>query len=256
MRRHEAELQHVVPVQIGDGQSPYAHTPDYRTVAELALARGLAQKYYLEARTDELTNIGNRRAFNEDLQDALEGVTETTNIAVLYLDVDGLKRVNDADGHDEGDRLLKMVASSFRSGHDRQEDTWYRLGGDEVVAIFQNVRSRGGQTVETVARGMANRLENRMNAEIGEEDRWFDLHAGVSIGVAVNEPGDIVDTLLARAEADMETNKGARRKYLEERGIVFGDSRAIVGDPLLDARRTRKQWADSAIIDDYGTVVE
>lgn len=258
MVRHEAELQTMVPVQLGDGQSPYAHSTDYCMVAELALSRALAQKYFQEARVDELTNIGNLRAFKENLSNALESSTENARVVVLYFDVDGLKRLNSAEGHAGGDELLKIVSSNVRrGGKDRDEDFWARLGGDEFGAILQGVQGDKQRTPETIAADIAARLEMRLNASIGEVDSWEELHLGVSVGMAVSQLGDTVESITERAEADMEVNKIARRKYLEARGIVFGDSREIVNgdDQIVEARRTRQQWEQSMIVDDYGDVV-
>lgn len=86
--------------------------------------------------TDALTGLRNRRAFEEDLVTELQ-IAQRTNqpLSLLVLDVDGLKWVNDQQGHAEGDRLLRLVAAILLENL-RLSDRAYRLGGDEFAVIL------------------------------------------------------------------------------------------------------------------------
>ncbi len=85
---------------------------------------------------DPLTNLGNRKAFSEQLKDALElAQRQQSSLALLYLDLDRFKEVNDRFGHDIGDALLVAIADRLR-GALRQPDRLYRLGGDEFTLLL------------------------------------------------------------------------------------------------------------------------
>ncbi|MCK9514319.1 MAG: diguanylate cyclase [Pigmentiphaga sp.] len=88
---------------------------------------------------DALTGLPNRRCFTEQLSLALQEV-ETTggNLALLFIDLDGFKQINDAHGHDIGDRLLRVLAQRLQ-GRLRQYDLLARLGGDEFIALLRQV---------------------------------------------------------------------------------------------------------------------
>ncbi len=96
------------------------------------------------AHHDALTDLPNRLLFHERLEQALAEVRRGKRIAVLYLDLDNFKGVNDTFGHQSGDALLKSVACRLR-GAVRETDTVARVGGDEF-AIIQSFRRRAGGT--------------------------------------------------------------------------------------------------------------
>jgi len=94
---------------------------------------------------DSLTNLPNRALFQDRLKHATEksirnrrGQSDKTNIAVLLLDLDNFKEINDTMGHVQGDCLLQVVADSLQSTI-RQSDTVARMGGDEFMLIFEDV---------------------------------------------------------------------------------------------------------------------
>jgi diguanylate cyclase (GGDEF)-like protein len=142
--------------------------------AELTLA---TQELARRALSDELTGLPNRTLFWEHLSHrlALAGRRQP-GFAVLFLDIDDFKTLNDTLGHAAGDRLLVDVASRLRTAL-REGDTAARVGGDEFVVLLDEVRTQEG------ARVVAERLLEVLRApyEIGA-DRWI---ATVSIGVAI-----------------------------------------------------------------------
>ncbi|MWV12972.1 diguanylate cyclase [Pseudomonas sp. R-28-1W-6] len=97
---------------------------------------------------DPLTGLGNRKAFAEQLKSALEQAQQKHGrLALLYLDLDRFKEVNDRFGHDVGDALLQNIAERLR-GAMRQPDRVYRLGGDEFTLLLQDA---GAEIAEKLA---------------------------------------------------------------------------------------------------------
>ncbi len=129
--------------------------------------------------TDPLTGLRNRRAFEAWLRRPLEG--SAANTALLLIDIDNFKEVNDTFGHDRGDEVLRAVASMMVSSV-RPGDLAVRHGGDEFALILE-----GDPVLETVATHRANELGRAI-----ETASWHDIAPGlsvsVSIGVAVARP--------------------------------------------------------------------
>lgn len=87
--------------------------------------------------TDPLTGLGNRRAFERDLDLRLRHASRVgESVALLYMDVDGLKALNDDYGHAAGDETLRILGSVIRSCSRLGSDTAYRVGGDEFVMVM------------------------------------------------------------------------------------------------------------------------
>lgn len=252
------EVQRTVPVVLdrvsipmgAEGYNPLEN--DYRVLAQMALLSAERYEAYQEARTDSLTGAGNLRAFNERMSDCLEQAkaTDDGTLALIYIDVDGMKRLNDIEegGHEQGDAVLRLI-----SGVVRERDQIYRVGGDEfAVPLLGFQPAKDDETGVITARRIAERLENRLNVAISDNAKWFDVHAGVSVGVAVYEDGDDSDSLKQRADIDMARNKIARKRHLEERGIVFQDDRIVELAPVVKARRKREGWGQT---DDFGNAI-
>jgi diguanylate cyclase (GGDEF)-like protein len=140
---------------------------------------------------DPLTHLPNRALFGDRLRLALSRLKRTqTCLAVLFLDLDGFKAVNDALGHVAGDQFLREVASRLR-GVLRGGDTAARFGGDEFVILCEDVAGL------TEARGIAERVVN-------------EVPGGVSVGVALAVDGtEDPDALLRAADAAMYVVKRA-----------------------------------------------
>ncbi|MEL7453006.1 MAG: diguanylate cyclase, partial [Pseudomonadota bacterium] len=149
--------------------------------------RVLAQKE-LEflAEHDPLTGLANRRAFTNRID--REFSLEPTTIALLAIDLDGFKTVNDRHGHDIGDALLKIVADRIHSVT-RQSDWAARMGGDEFVLVAHNIRGPED----------ACRIAERIVEAIGRPFQIgaLQIEVGASVGIAcpsdkVNGPTDLV----------------------------------------------------------------
>ena len=110
-------------------------------VRDISHRKNLERKLRHLAYHDRLTGLANRELFHEDLQAALAGLEKdkTRKHAVLFMDLDGFKQINDTLGHDRGDRLLVEAARRIRDSL-RDADTAYRLGGDEFTALLSGIR--------------------------------------------------------------------------------------------------------------------
>ena len=134
-----------------------------------AHARQLA--YY-----DRLTGLPNRSLFQDRLhQTVLEASIQTYNLGIIFLDLDGFKKVNDTLGHVVGDELLKIVATRL-SGILRPRDTVARFGGDEFAVLAPEIRKEVDLAV------IARKLHTALNEPVIIHDR--EIHMTASIGIA------------------------------------------------------------------------
>ena len=142
---------------------------------------------------DPLTNLPNRSLFHERLEQTLASVLRGGALAVLYLDLDQFKSINDTLGHPVGDELLKVVASRLR-GCLRETDTLARLGGDEFAIV-----QAGVSEPEDVSS-----LAERIRAAVTEpiEIEGHNLRTDLSIGIALS-PNDGVDADQLIKNADL-----------------------------------------------------
>ena len=149
-----------------------------------------------QAQHDALTGLANRWLFREQVEAAL--VRDAG--AVLYIDLDGFKGVNDALGHAAGDELLRIVAERLRRGL-RPGDVAARLGGDEFAVLLGGV---GAEDAETAAQ----RLREALNAQVRLDGRLVTL--GASIGVALVAGATDADELMRAADVAMYAHKRRR----------------------------------------------
>lgn len=126
---------------------------------------------------DPLTGMLNRRAFKEHLHDAIVHAKRTeVKLALLFIDLDKFKDINDSKGHDVGDEVLTQVASRLESNI-RESDFSGRLGGDEFVVCLNLIRDFAGVEEKTL------RLINQLSAPIQVGSESFSV--GVSIGISL-----------------------------------------------------------------------
>lgn len=183
-------------------------SPDRDLEIEVARLRGLVAK--LEARCveldglahrDSLVPLPNRRGFLRQLEIVIARLERYGDpAAVLFVDLDGLKLLNDSFGHSAGDAALIHVASLLVNGV-RQSDCVGRLGGDEFGILLDHADQSSAE--ETAAR--------LVDIVAGEEflvDRAA-VPLSVAIGMTMIEPGDSADAVLARADQAMYQGKAA-----------------------------------------------
>ncbi|GGQ58844.1 diguanylate cyclase domain-containing protein [Couchioplanes azureus] len=160
-----------------------------------ALERSRAEAQHA-ATHDSLTGLANRSLL-KTRADAI-GRRPGTQVAVLVVDLDGFKRVNDADGHEAGDEVLRVVAGRLRRQL-RGDQVIARTGGDEFVAVLT-----GTDLAATIA-GTAERLRAAIAEPIAAGTGMH--RVGASVGWALGAAGDDVQTLVARADAAMYRHK-------------------------------------------------
>jgi diguanylate cyclase (GGDEF)-like protein len=165
-------------------------------------AQKIADRLNYQAGHDALTDIPNRRNFEQTLKRVLAmSARNRESFALLYLDLDGFKKVNDQYGHDVGDAALIEVIGRFSVAL-RESDFLARIGGDEFALIVQNY----GEENELML--LANRIIQSLHSDILVSGRRIRL--GVSIGVACY-PTDAraAEPLVAKADAAMYRAKEA-----------------------------------------------
>ena len=161
--------------------------------------RSLAAK----ALSDPLTGLANRSAFTARLTQRLDQPHEHERFALLFLDGDRFKSINDNWGHAAGDDVLKAIGSRLLS-LTTEQDVVARLGGDEFAMLVSSLTSEA----------QLQPLIQRIDDAIGEHiliAEGMPVTTSVTIGYAWSQPGDTVESLLERADRDMYKNKRKNR---------------------------------------------
>jgi diguanylate cyclase (GGDEF)-like protein len=155
------------------------------------------------ARFDSLTELPNRLSFRDEIERLLAAPNSESRLsALLFIDLDQFKQINDTLGHPCGDRLLCIVADRLR-GMLRPEDFVARFGGDEFVVFQQNIQSP--EEAAALSRRVVERLTERY-----EVDRHL-VEIGASIGIALTSPGATADNLLKNADMALYRAKAGGR---------------------------------------------
>jgi len=172
------------------------HMGTYGIVRDITERKHAEDMIRYQAHYDMLTGLPNRVLFKDRLQSVLAHHQRSgEKLAVLFLDLDRFKLVNDSLGHSVGDQLLERVAHRLRDCL-REGDTLARLGGDEFTLLLPNVE----QAQDAIR--VAEKCVKTLSRAFTLEER--DLHLGVSIGIAVSpDHGDTVETLIKHADVAM-----------------------------------------------------
>ena len=153
---------------------------------------------------DTLTGLPNRSLFNDRLLMAVAHAhRQDTQLAVLYLDLDDFKPINDAHGHQMGDKVLQEISARL-ADCTRDEDSVARLHGDEFTVLLSNISHRDDTLV------LAERILDHLSAPVSVVDKEFQLSARVGIAVYPDH-GDTPDALIACADKAMYKAKGSGR---------------------------------------------
>lgn len=175
-----------------------------RLVAENRTVRESQQRIAQLARRDALTGLPNRMAAREQFDNAVQAVrAQGGRLALLYVDLDQFKTVNDSLGHPAGDDLLRCIGQRLMSLL-QPDDSVARLGGDEFLVLVR--RGDDSDRVAEVAQGMLDAIAAPIELE------GMELHGSGSIGVAIcPDDGQDFDSLLKKADIAMYRAKDAGR---------------------------------------------
>lgn len=201
---------------------PSSDGRQHRVVAmaiDVTAQRELESRLQLMAHADPLTGLANRSLFYDRLERALSlAQRHTGHIALIYIDLDDFKQVNDTQGHEAGDIVLRTVAMRLRRLI-RDSDTVARIGGDEFVILLLDVPDRDAALV------VAHKAEEAVRMSIEVRPAQF-AHIGASIGVSLSpQHGSSAEALLRAADAAMY-----RVKHAGKHGVAVahgGEANAV-----------------------------
>ncbi len=224
-RLHQRSLQHVergperyeLPFTRGDGEtrilSVSASPLEYdegvgalAMVSDVTLERRAEEELRQRALRDSLTGLPNRSLLSDRLASAAARQSRfgARGLAMLFVDLDNMKRVNDRAGHACGDALLRMVGDRLGSAV-RDVDTLARLGGDEFVILCEDVDGDDAAL-------LAHRVQLAFAQPFRINDQSFEVTA--SIGVALSPPHDVADLLHLADQAMYQAKERSRGSFL------------------------------------------
>jgi diguanylate cyclase (GGDEF)-like protein/PAS domain S-box-containing protein len=187
----QSELQGLVATLI---DTSYHHSTEEKL-------RNLAER-------DALTGLANRMLFYDRLEQALKRVPRHGPLALLCLDLDGFKNINDSLGHDAGDQLLRDVALRLKSCV-RAEDTVARVGGDEFTILLQGIEST------SVAAEIAEKILKRLEAPVRIQQQEVFISTSIGICVETGDQNCDANTLLKQADMALYRAKAAGRNNFQ-----------------------------------------
>lgn len=228
-----ANTMEILGLHKNRGVSPmemsFGNSKDYRGRSLTCIIRDITQRKNAERRLrhlayhDQLTGLGNRDLFEADVRRLLDAsdLFAAGYAALMFLDLDGFKQVNDTIGHDAGDQLLVQTAGRLRKML-RESDSVYRFGGDEFVILLTFIHDRRGASV--VANNILGEIRRPYHLSMHGES-VATVSVGVSIGIAIiPEDGDNITAVTKAADLAMYSAKDG------------GKNTFVFYDQSLDAR--------------------
>jgi diguanylate cyclase (GGDEF)-like protein len=205
-------------VDAGTDADRAAYHRAWRTVIDAATWTSLNQ---LEeaALLDPLTGVGNRRALDLTLTRAMSGARRAgSELVVVAIDLDGLKRINDSRGHAEGDRTLTSLVDAIGEGL-RTSDTVFRTGGDEFAVVLQGI-----------GLGEVDALMHRISAGGTPQFTW----GAATLDAEHQQPSELLDA----ADADLYRRRGVDRALVGAGAVSLATAGAGAG-AVVDLRRPK-----------------
>jgi diguanylate cyclase (GGDEF)-like protein/PAS domain S-box-containing protein len=181
--------------------------------SDISMVKRVEEKLEHLAHYDALTDLPNRLLLQSRLKHAIEQARRDQRIlAVLFLDLDRFKRVNDSLGHPAGDELLQTVARRLKRRL-REVDTLARLGGDEFVILLESLKDV--QDAANIAQALIERIKEPIYLSSGRE-----VYVGASVGISIfPDDGTSAEQLIRNADTAMyqakESNRGSFHLYTE-----------------------------------------
>ncbi|HEY3340269.1 MAG TPA: bifunctional diguanylate cyclase/phosphodiesterase [Propionicimonas sp.] len=206
-RTHSGEERYLIALR-NPGRSPLLDR-DREALSAIAhigqetmRVRGEANELRTEANTDSLTGLFNYRGFQIAIDDVRARRSEQGSVAVVYIDLDGFKLVNDRYGHDTGNHVLREVAHRLQEAV-RPRDTVARVGGDEFVILLRDIKD------QEHAEQVAHRIVAAASAPVALIAH--ELPIKLSLGVAFSDdPAESLDRLVTAADSLMYAKRGRR----------------------------------------------
>jgi diguanylate cyclase (GGDEF)-like protein len=199
---HEMAERVVLESELADTKTDLAEVRD-----DLSKSLAKEEESRKSALQDVLTGIPNRVLFEQSLENGLlQAKRHGWGLAVLFIDIDDFKSINDTYGHDMGDKVLIMVADRLKSSV-RQVDTVSRWAGDEFACLLMEVKQEADVT--RLAKNMVNRISKPF------EFNKTVLSIKVSIGIAIYpSDGKTADILFKNADTAMYQAKGTEKRVM------------------------------------------
>lgn len=171
------------------------------------------EKVRLESMLDPLTKIRNREAFDQEMNARVDRAKiENEPVTLIMLDIDHFKAFNDNYGHQTGDQVLRLVASTLES-HTKENDVAARYGGEEFAVIISE-----GDIESAVAVADRLRLAIRARELLKRSTQETLGKISASFGIATYHPGDTVSSIIERADACLYAAKRNGRNQVVEEG--------------------------------------
>jgi diguanylate cyclase (GGDEF)-like protein/PAS domain S-box-containing protein len=194
------------------------------------------EKIHHQAFYDHLTGLANRTTFTQNLQHELASLSRHSRFgAVLFIDIDHFKNINDSLGHHIGDNLLKIFSSRIANSI-RAEDTVARLGGDEFIILLSSLSNDKLEATE-FAHKVSTNLHRVIKKTINLEQH--SLHVTMSIGIAIiGAKDDNISDILKHADIAMYEAKTAGRntsRFFEKEMSIEIEKKLILNNELYDA---------------------
>jgi len=205
----EVDERVVIESELSDTKTDLAKVRD-----DLSQSQAKEEETRRSTFQDALTGLPNRVLFEEHLtQGLIQAKRHGWGLAVLFIDIDNFKSINDSHGHDLGDKVLLTVANRLQS-YVREEDTVSRWGGDEFMCLLLEVKQEADAT--RLAEKMVNRIAEAC------EFNGIVLSIRASIGIAIYPAdGETADILFKNADRAMFKAKGTEKRVVLFRAPDF-----------------------------------
>jgi diguanylate cyclase (GGDEF)-like protein/PAS domain S-box-containing protein len=174
------------------------------TFADISERRTILERLQHQAHHDQLTNLANRRLFHKELDRAISRAERHgCAVALVYMDLDGFKAINDTLGHRAGDQVLRVLAERLTAAV-REDELISRYGGDEFVALLSMLPNPSREVAAFVER-MRLTVAEPLQLDAGA------VHIGASLGASIYpHDGSTAEQLLHHADAAMFAMKSSR----------------------------------------------